>query len=227
MRAYVWLSFPLGLDDPRPPAIPPPTLNDLYTIENDGANVQTLHVASHTGTHVDAPLHVCADGLNILDFTPADLTFTRPVIIDMPVGDCAVVRPEQLEPWRDALSSADIALFRFGWKTIRERDPRRFSLRAPGFGVEAASWLVSACPGLRAIGMDVPSLACIAHLDETMAAHNELLCGRDRRFLVVEDMDLDKDLSALLEVRVSPWLVRGMDSGPCSVIGILDQGGED
>jgi hypothetical protein len=48
-----------------------------------------------------------------------------------------------------------------------------------------------------------------------------LLGGAGRRFLIVEDMDLDHDLKGLVEVRLNPWLVRGMDSGPCSIVGVL------
>ena len=48
------------------------------------------------------------------------------------------------------------------------------------------------------------------------------LGGAGRRFLVIEDMDLEQDLSTLCEVRVNPWLVEGMDSGTCSVIGVLE-----
>ena len=54
-----------------------------------------------------------------------------------------------------------------------------------------------------------------------MPAHNELLAGDGRRFLIIEEMNLDQDLNALIEVRVNPWLVQGMDSGPCSIIGVL------
>lgn len=54
-----------------------------------------------------------------------------------------------------------------------------------------------------------------------MPAHNELLAGDGRRFLVIEEMNLDQDLKALIEVRVNPWLVQGMDSGPCSIVGVL------
>ncbi len=59
------------------------------------------------------------------------------------------------------------------------------------------------------MGMDVPSVAVIACLERTMAAHNELLAGAGRRFLIVEEMDLDHDLAGLVEVRIQPWLVRG------------------
>jgi kynurenine formamidase len=69
--------------------------------------------------------------------------------------------------------------------------------------------------------MDVPSLACIAELDRTMAAHNVLLGGQGRRFLVIEDMKLDEDLSTLEEVILAPWWIRGLDGGPCLVIGKL------
>ena len=55
-----------------------------------------------------------------------------------------------------------------------------------------------------------------------MPAHNELLAGDGRRFLIVEEMSLDHDLGRLVEVRINPWLVQGMDSGPCSIVGVLD-----
>jgi kynurenine formamidase len=92
----------------------------------------------------------------------------------------------------------------------------------PGFGIESARWLRQNCPDLRAVGMDVPSIACIAKLEETMPCHHELLAGELRRFLIIEDMKLDQDLRGLREVRISPWLVGGMDSGPCSIVGIIE-----
>ena len=222
MSRYVWLSYPLGLDDPRPPAIPAPELTPLYTVEKDGANVQILRAANHTGTHVDAPRHVIADGLCITEFAPEEFLFTAPVVVDVPMEDCAVVAPEHLEPLSDRMAAADLVLFRFGYGTVRRAEPDRYSTRCPGFGIPGARWLRDHFPNLRAIGMDVPSLACIATLEETMASHNELLGGVGRRFLVIEDMNLEQDLSGLREVRLNPWLVDGMDSAPCSIVGRLE-----
>ncbi|MHB1001915.1 MAG: hypothetical protein ACYC27_21965 [Armatimonadota bacterium] len=54
-----------------------------------------------------------------------------------------------------------------------------------------------------------------------MSAHNVLLGGDGCRFLVIEDMKLDMDLDGLREVRLNPWLVTGMDSGLCSVVGVV------
>jgi len=221
MQKMVWLSYPLGIDDPRPPAIPAPSLTSLYTIEHDGANVQTLSLASHTGTHLDAPRHVIANGACIGDFQPEELIFSYSVVIDLPQPEKYIVQSDDLIPFVKRLQSADIALFRFGYGSVRREAPERYSKNCPGFGVESARWMRTHCPQLRAIGMDVPSLACIAFLDETMRSHHELLGGPGRRFLVIEDMKLDQDLSELKEIRINPWLVRNMDSGPCSVVGVL------
>lgn len=218
----IYLSYPLDPVDPRPPAIPAPELIPLYTIEKDGASVHTLKIASHTGTHVDTPAHVIAGGIPLEAFSPDEFVFTRPVVVDIQAADDEIVQPDQLAVHGQILRNADLALLRFGYGGVRRGDPDRFCRHCPGLGVESARWLRRTCPDLRALGMDVPSLACIAHLDRTMAAHNELLGGDGRRFLVIEDMNLDRDLTALREVRLAPWLVRGMDSAPCSVVGLME-----
>jgi arylformamidase len=221
MHRYVWLSYPLALDGPRPPAIPAPELTDLYTVAKDGAGVQILRVANHTGTHVDSPCHVISGAVRITDYSPEELIFTRPVLIDLRLPDATVLMPGDLEPFVERLRDADIALFRFGYGDVRRTDPKRFSARCPGFGVESARCLRQTCPSLRAMGLDVPSVAVIACLESTMPAHNELLAGEGRRFLIIEEMNLNQDLSTLVEVRLNPWLVQGMDSGPCSIVGVL------
>ncbi len=221
MTRYIWLSYPLTLDGPRPPAIPAPELTDLYTVAKDGAGVQILRVANHTGTHVDSPCHVVQGAVRITDYGPEEMIFTHPVVIDLKVADATVLMPSDLEPFVERLQNADMALFRFGYGRIRRADPNRFSTRCPGFGIESARWLRRTCPDLRAMGLDVPSVAVIACLEATMSAHNELLAGDGRRFLIIEEMNLDHDLGRLVEVRLNPWLVQGMDSGPCSIVAVL------
>ncbi len=222
MSRQIWLSFPLAVGGPVPPAIPAPELSPLYTVEEDGAGVQILKVATHTGTHVDLPRHVIAGGIGLTDLAVDKFTLTRPVVIDLPLGDATIVQPQELEPWKQRLALANVALFRFGYGAVRRDDGKRFSSQCPGFGVESARWLRQNCPDLRAMGLDVPSLSCIAHLERTMTAHNELLGGDGCRFFIVEDMNLEHDLTDLRELRVHPWLVQDMDSGPCSVVGILE-----
>jgi arylformamidase len=219
-QRLIFLGYPLQVDTPTPPAIPPIELAPLLSLDKgDDANVTIIRAASHTGTHVDAPSHVEPRGITISDFRPDELIFQHPVVVNLTLADRQVVQPGDLEPFLEEMRRADLLLFRFGYGEIRQTDPARYSSQCPGFGVESAQFMRDHLPGLRAMGMDVPSLACIAELDRTMAAHNVLLGGQGRRFLVIEDMKLDEDLSMLEGVILAPWWIRGLDGGPCLVIG--------
>lgn len=218
----VLLGYPLRKDAPNPPAIPPIQLSPFLSLEKgDGANVTMIQAASHTGTHLDVPVHVAAGGLTLSDFRPDEFLFTRPVIIDLRLADSQVVQPADLRPFIQQAKGADLLLCRFGYGEVRKTDPKRYSAKCPGFGVESAQYLLEELPDLRGLGMDVPSLSCIEYLDQTMPAHNILLEGQGRRFLVIEDMKLDDDLSGLTDVVVAPWWIAGLDGGPCMVFGIF------
>ncbi len=218
----VFLGYPLSKDAPNPPAIPPIRLTPFLSLEKgDGANVTLVQAASHTGTHIDVPSHVAAKGLTLSEFRPQDFTFTRPVVIDLHLNDGQIVQPADLKPFMRLAKDADLLLCRFGYAEIRKTDPGRYSARCPGFGVDSARYIKEELPGLRALGMDVPSLACIQYLDQTMQAHNILLEGPGRRFLVIEDMKLDDDLRDLTDVIVAPWWIAGLDGGPSMVFGIF------
>jgi kynurenine formamidase len=218
---YLSLGFALRSDAPSPPAIPTLQREPFLTIAKDGANVTLLRLTSHTGTHLDVPRHVFDDGLTVTDLAPADFIFDRPVVLDLPLGDCAVVTPGHLAPLVTQARDADFLLFRFGYGTVRRADPSRYSTQSPGFGVESSDFLRDSFPRLRGLGMDVPSLSCIDSLDQTFQAHHRLLGGASRRFIVVEDMNLDQDLRGLVRVIVAPLLVDGCDGGPCNVYGVL------
>jgi len=217
----ILLSYPLHPGDPLPPAIPAPRLEPFLTLERDGARVYRLEVANHSGTHADAPAHVIADGLRIEEFRPEELLFRRPVVVEVQVPDECLLEPVDLQPHAAVMGRADLLLLRFGYGAVRTYDPARYSSRCPGLSVAAADYLRETCPGLRALGMDVPSIACIAQLERTMPAHHALLGGAGRRFLIIEDMRLDADLGALRAVFLAPWLVAGVDSAPCAVYGFV------
>jgi arylformamidase len=219
---YVFLSHPLSMDTPTPPAIPRMELSPFMSLDRgDDANVTLIKVVTHTGTHVDAPRHVTPRGLALSDFLPGELVFDRPVVLDLPLEDDVLVMPSHLEGLARGHSDADLVIVRFGYATVRASDPKRYSSHCPGFGVESAAYLLEKFPRMRALGMDVPSLSCIRFLDRTMKAHNVLLEGEGRRFLVIEDMKLDMDLAGLASVVLAPLWISGADGGPATILGRL------
>lgn len=215
----IWLSYPMSTTAPRPPAIPAPSVSEFQSIEKDGANVQFLQCYNHTGTHLDTAAHVLPDGASIIEFAPEELIYRKLKIIDLTgTADDTVVTPELLEPWLKETSDADALLVRFGVEDRRKNDHVRFSNHCPGFSIPGAEYIHQKMPQLRMIGTDVPSIACIHSLDETMKAHNAFFeKASTPHFIIIEEMKLDTDLSKVKSMLVSPWLHEDMNCGPCVI----------
>jgi len=215
---YQWLSYPLGLTAPRPPAIPAPSISEYMSIEADGANVQMLQCYNHTGTHLDTAAHVLKNGTSIEDFDPEDLIYHNISVIELSLPDDTVVTGAHIAACKDMLCGCDALIIKFGAEKARAEQHERFSSHMPGLSHDAARFILENAPRLRMIGTDSPSIACINSLTETMTVHNFFFeHARYEKFIIIEEMKLDTDLSNIRELLVSPWLVEGMNSGPCVI----------
>jgi arylformamidase len=222
---YVELSHRLSANAPLPPGVPPVQVQHHYSIERgDVSNLFVLQLSNHSGTHIDAPWHFVASGLRIGDFRLEEFFFERPLCIDVAIGDGQLLEPAHFEPHAEALGRADLLLVRTGYTRVRRESPDRYALQSPGMSVRGARYLADQFPRLRAIGLDTISLAAMQHLEEGLEAHRILLGGEGRRFLIIEDMNLDFDLLQLSRVMAVPLFIKGVDSSPCTVIGIIGQG---
>jgi arylformamidase len=221
---YVELSHRLTEDAPLPPGVPRMQVLQHYSIaRGDVSNLFVLQLSNHSGTHIDAPWHFIASGLRICDFRLEEFVFERPLCLDLAVGDGQLLEPAHFEPHAEALSQADLLLVRTGYTRVRRESPDRYSLQSPGMSVHGASYLADQFPRLRAIGLDTISLAAMQHLEEGLEAHRILFRGDGRRFLIIEDMNLDYDLSQLRRVIALPLFIEGVDSSFCTVMGITGQ----
>lgn len=214
-----WLSYPMSTTAPRPPAIPAPSISEFQSIEKDGADVQFLQCYNHTGTHLDTAAHVFEDGAHITDFAPEELIYRRIKVLDLAgMADDTVILPEHLEGKLDDAEEAEALVVHFGVEDWRANQPERFSKHCPGFSIPAAQYIHEKMPKLRMIGTDVPSIACINSLEETMQAHNAFFSfAHTPHFIIIEEMKLDLPLDGLQEILVSPWMVKGMNCGPCVI----------
>ena len=125
----------------------------------DVANVGEVSGTTHTGTHVDAPLHVDPDGAGV-DALPLD-TFAGPaLVVDLSAGgdlietgdiDAAIERVESREPTAEPGRNRERLLLQTGcdWSG-------GFPNRWRALSAEAAAWC--AALGARLVGTDAPSV---------------------------------------------------------------------
>ncbi|MEM2910193.1 MAG: cyclase family protein [Nitrososphaerota archaeon] len=185
-------------------------------IKGDSSNSYIIEMLNHLGTHVDAPRHFDPFGRSIADYGIENLTFRRPLLLNMPKQDSELITAEELEVYKNKIAEADMLLIKTGFQKFRSPEPERYSMHNPGLSSGAANYIVKTFPKLRALGLDTISLSSVDHREDGRLSHKTLLSGRD--FFIVEDMDLSKLTDSPKLVIVVPLFVEGIDSAPCTVL---------
>ncbi|MDX2039403.1 MAG: cyclase family protein [Isosphaeraceae bacterium] len=145
------LSQPLYDGAPNCPAHPAPRSLQVADHPTDGWRMEVITMASHTGSHVDAPLHKIAGGASISEM-PLE-SFVGPArIADLrPLAPRSSIGPAELDRTLADLQPGEIALLCTGWGEIRDRTDT-WLYDSPSLSPEGARWLVDR--GARAVGID-------------------------------------------------------------------------
>ena len=191
IRRVFDLAQPLYDECPAYPGDPRVHLRVAKTIEADGFALETLFLASHSGTHVDAPSHMLhLDRGAISDFRPDH--FIGPcVVADLRhKGDDDEIGPADLEPWRDLLAPGDILLLATGWSRFRGEDTDRWMHHSPYLTKEGAEWICAR--GVKGVGIDHFTIGTtLGQFDRP--PHETLL---RRRIWIAEDLLIPDELLA-------------------------------
>jgi kynurenine formamidase len=166
------LTAPLHPDIVMWPGTPAPAMETLVTVAADGFYSRLITFAEHSGTHFDAPCHMVEGTEHVDDIDASRLV--RPVAMIDISADCAgdpdsVLRVDQVRSFEDRngrIPDGAAVFLRTGWEE-HSGDPERYAgapgdLRFPGFGVDAARFLVddrhAAGLGVDTLGID-PGIA--------------------------------------------------------------------
>jgi len=176
----------------------------------DGCNTSVLHMAAHTGTHVDAPWHFEEDGPRLDEVDP-QVFFGSALVVEVSRADGIGV--EDLPP--GPLPA------RILFKTRNSE----FSLDAPFQGdfaavrADAAQRLVDA--GVRLVGVDYLS---VAPYHQPGGRTHHVLLGAG--VLVVEGLRFAGVSAGIWEFVVLPLAVAGADGAPCRAFIGREEGNE-
>jgi len=178
------LAQPLFDGAPVYPGDPRVRLRELKSIDADGVRLESLHLGTHSGTHVDAPRHMLhVDRGAIADYRPDH--FVGPcVVADLTAKqDDDEIGPDDLEPYRDLLAPGDVVLLATGWSRFRGEDEARWLHHSPYLSAEGAEWICAR--GVKGVGIDHPSIGTtVEQIAEDLVIPPELLAER-RKWLYI------------------------------------------
>jgi hypothetical protein len=136
------LSQPLFDAAPNCPVHPPVSFRRTADHPADGWRMEEIAMATHTGSHLDAPLHKIAGGKSISDL-PLD-TFVGPArIVDLRgIAADAPITAAMLAPKLKGVARRDIVLLATGWgdKRVKNEEWRRFSIRTARAGSSSTAF---------------------------------------------------------------------------------------
>ena len=108
------------------------------TVEKDGFTEIKMTMASHTGTHIDAPCHIIQDTKS-LDQFPVDKFVGKAIVI--PCQDKEDITLEYLQTYEDRIAQVDFILFITGWQYKWKTKDYFSDSQIPT--IEAAKWLTN------------------------------------------------------------------------------------
>ena len=205
-RTIIDISRPIFTGMAIYPRNPPVSVTPTKSIaRGDSSNVSLLSLGSHTGTHVDAPLHM-AEGGAAIDRVSLDAMIGPAIVIGVPDGVRAV-GPAELESrignhTRVLLRTRNSARFAESGAFDEE-----FSYLTP----EGAAFLVER--GVVFLGID--ALSVEQYHAGHHRAHDVLL---QAGVAVVEGLALEDVVPGEYEVVCLPLRIRGCDGAPARVV---------
>ena len=189
--------------------------------KGNGYNSYIISVEKHNGTHVDAPGHFIEGGKIISDYSPDELIFDDPLIVDCPKKGEELIKLEEISDLN--LEGKDCIIFRTGFGKYRKEDPDTYLTLNPGIEPDLVKWLRKNYPEVKCLGIDSVSMSSYGKPEEGKKAHLNAFMENEELnepLILIEDMKLDhiQNFDSVESIIVAPWQIKGVDSAPCAVI---------
>jgi len=183
------LSQPLFDQAPNCPVHQPVRFTQTRDHVPDGWRMEVIEMTTHTGSHLDAPLHKIAGGKSISDLPlesfagPARIADLRGIAADTPIDG------SMLAAALPGFAAGEVALLATGWGDRRAKSPEWLH-HSPYLSPDGARWLVAR--GVRGVGIDHFSVGGMG--PDNVETHTVLL-GAER--WILEDLRFPPEAFAL------------------------------
>ena len=185
------------------------------TAAAEGYNTTTLHLYSHAGTHMDAPLHF-VEGGSTIDRVDLGVCIGPAEVVDLSYKEPnSQIFVEDLAPQAHRIGAGTRLLLRTDWHKRAELDDYRSHM--PRIAPELAVWLVER--GVALVGVEPPSVASVRKGmgAELTLVHQTLLEGG---VVIVEGLAHLDRLGERVELIVLPLKIRSCDGSPVRAVAV-------
>ncbi|MGZ3600348.1 MAG: cyclase family protein [Ktedonobacterales bacterium] len=205
-EGWIDVSVPLHTGMVHWPDNPPVQIERIMGIDRgDTANVSKISMGSHTGTHMDAPIHFVPGGEGI-DMLPFDATMGTARVIA--IADAVSIKRAELEP--HGIQRGERILFKTR-NSNRVWNTDEFVEDFVYISLEAAEYLAER--GVRTVGVDYLSVG--GYTQDGLETHDALLGAG---IWIIEGLNLASVEPGTYELVCLPLKIVGGDGAPARAI---------
>lgn len=184
--------------------------------EVDGWNARNLKLYTHTGTHMDAPLHFIPGGETIENLDLLKCVGPCKLFNLEPIEPRALITIESLGEKVHTLEKGDRIILKTGWSKFANDTPV-YRDGLPRISRELALLLADKEIGF--LGVEPPSVADVNVLPEVTEIH-EILLGA--KIVIAEGLcNLDQLSDSNFDLVALPLKYEGGDGSPARIIALL------
>ena len=151
---FVELSHPWGHGVPSYPGQDDVKMFRAVKHAQHGVLAWKFNTVMHTGTHMNAPLHLVQRADDLAAISP-DRFFGNGIVLDVPKSSWSVVTAADLDAAGGAVQDGDIVVINTGWHH-KYSDGLEYYGESPGLSKDAAQWLVD--KKCRMVAVDTPQV---------------------------------------------------------------------
>lgn len=191
-----------------------PEFTPRATFETKGRMSTTIAMGTHTGTHVDAPLHFIFGGTTIADL-PLERVAGMATLLDVSSLPCSnrIIDPQAFNALAERFPPGDIALVYTGVDALY--GTAAYSAQYPCLATESVRWLIQ--KGIRAYATDAISVDL---MDQPGFENHQMLLGAG--IPLVEGVNnlksVGRDRFFFLAL---PLMLAGLEAAPARAVALL------
>ncbi len=188
-------------------------ISPAKTMDKEGWNASVLTFYSHSGTHMDAPIHFNASNETI-DQIPVSQFIGKAWVIDVRhIGNKGLITYLDISAQLTDFQQGDSLILWTDWSNYINSDAYRNDL--PRVSEELARWCVQ--NKVKMLAVEPPSIADVNNLEEVTRIHRILLGN----VIIIEGLtNIGEISSRWVELIALPLKIAGGDGSPTRVIAI-------
>jgi kynurenine formamidase len=217
---FKMLSYPIRENDAVWPDNFTVALKSFNSMDKgDPCNTFIFEMNNHFGTHIDAPRHFIADGVQVAELPLERFIFECPLLLDIPKSSFEKIQKEDLIPFAEIIAGCDLLMIRTGFSKYRDSNRESYTRQNPSMSSGGAKYLMDNFPNIKALALDTLSLASFSDPQDGDLAHQYILGKYHDRFVcIIEDVDLSGLVSNnIVRVFAVPLFIKGLDSSPVTM----------